>query len=137
MTRSRTLVFCTIVAALIGVTGMTVRSATPTFTSAGEGRAPDFDGVVDWLNSPPLSDGALQGKVVLVYFWTYTCINSLRPMPVVKSWAARYRDTGLVVVDRPTPEFSFEHERMNVVTAARALDAEFPVAIYSRYKVWD
>src|SRR4051794_31422434 len=137
MTWSRPLIVCTVVAALAGVTVMTTRSAAPPLTSRDEGRAPGFDGVVDWLNSPPLSGRRLQGKVVLVYFWTYTCINSLRPLPFVKSWAARYRDAGLVVVGVHTPEFSFEHEHVNVETAVRALGVEFPVAIDSRYKVWD
>ena len=68
---------------------------------------PDLGGAVGWLNSGPLSAKALRGKVVLVDFWTYTCINSLRQMPYVKSWAAKYKDAGLVVIGVHTPEFSF------------------------------
>ena len=77
-----------------------------------EGEMPDLDGAIAWLNSVPLSRTSLRGKVVLVDFWTYTCINSLRPLPYVKSWAAKYKDAGLVVIGVHTPEFSFEHEPM-------------------------
>src|SRR3982751_2160436 len=69
-----------------------------------EGRMPDLHGAVAWLNSAPLSSKSLRGKVVLVDFWTYTCINSLRPLPYVKSWAARYKDAGLIVIGVHTPE---------------------------------
>src|SRR3978361_2250436 len=87
-----------IAAASLGATPMTIGSTNPVFDLRDEGRAPDFDGAVRWLNSPPLSRGALHGKVVLVQFWTYTCINSLRPLPYVKAWAEKYRDAGLVVI---------------------------------------
>src|SRR5580765_1137981 len=136
MTRSRALVLCGTAAAVIGVMTMTTPSAAPPSTLRDEGRAADFDGAVGWLNSPPLSHASLQGKVVLVYFWTYTCINSLRPQPYIKSWAAKYRDSGLVVIGVHTPEFSFEHERANVTTAVRALNVEYPVAIDSDYRIW-
>ena len=79
-----------------------------------EGAMPDLDGAIGWLNSAPLSRKSLRGKVVLVNFWTYTCINSLRPLPYVKSWAAKYKDAGLVVIGVHPPEFSFEHEPVNV-----------------------
>ena len=72
---------------------------------------------------------------MLVYFWTYTCINSLRPLPYIKGWAATYHDAGLVVVGVHTPEFSFEHERGNVDAAVRGLNVQFPVAIDSNHKV--
>jgi thiol-disulfide isomerase/thioredoxin len=75
-----------------------------------EGAMPDLDGAIGWLNSAPLSSKSLRGKVVLVDFWTYTCINSLRPLPFVKSWAEKYKDAGLVVIGVHTPEFSFERE---------------------------
>ena len=91
---------------------------------------------VGWLNSGPLNAKSLRGKVVLVNFWTYTCINSLRPMPYVKSWAAKYKDAGLVVIGVHTPEFSFEHERPNVEWATRTFNIGFPVAIDSDYNVW-
>src|SRR5271170_5673183 len=101
-----------------------------------EGPIPELDGAIGWLNSPPLSRKALRGKVVLVDFWTYTCINSLRPLPYVKSWAAKYKDAGLVVIGVHTPEFSFEHEPTNVEDAVRNLNVVFPVAIDSKYGIW-
>ena len=97
---------------------------------------PDLGGAVGWLNSGALSAKSLRGKVVLVNFWTYTCINSIRPMPYVKSWAAKYKDAGLVVVGVHTPEFSFEHERSNVEWATRTFHIGFPVAIDSDYSIW-
>lgn len=97
---------------------------------------PELNGAVGWLNSGPLTARSLRGKVVLVNFWTYTCINSLRPMPYVKSWAAKYKDAGLVVIGVHTPEFSFEHERPNVEWATRTFNIGFPVAIDSDYNVW-
>jgi thiol-disulfide isomerase/thioredoxin len=76
---------------------------------------PELNGAVGWLNSGPLTAKSLRGKVVLVNFWTYTCINSLRPMPYVKSWAAKYNDAGLVVIGVHTPEFRLS---MNVPTSS-------------------
>src|SRR3954463_7968679 len=104
--------------------------------STEEGRMPDLGGAVGWINSAPLSSKSLRGKVVLVDFWTYTCINSLRPLPYVKSWAAKYKDAGLVVIGVHTPEFSLEHERPNVEWATRAFNISFPVAIDSDYSIW-
>jgi len=101
-----------------------------------EGPMPDLDGAIGWLNSAPLNRKSLRGKVVLVNFWTYTCINSLRPLPYVRSWAAKYKDAGLVVIGAHTPEFSFEHEPMNVENAVRKLNVTFPVAIDSDYRIW-
>src|SRR5580693_7059778 len=101
-----------------------------------EGSMPDLDGAIGWLNSDPLSRKSLRGKVVLVNFWTYTCINSLRPLPYVKTWAAKYKDAGLVVIGVHTPEFSFEHEPKNVEDAVRNLSVVFPVAIDSKYGIW-
>src|SRR5580765_2965092 len=101
-------------------------------------QAPIFDlgGAIGWLNSVPLSGKSLRGKVVLIDFWTYTCINSLRPLPYVKNWAAKYKDAGLVVIGVHTPEFSFEHERPNVEWATRTFNIVFPVAIDSDYNIW-
>src|SRR5580698_137078 len=101
-----------------------------------EGAMPDLDGAIGWLNSAPLSRKTIRGKVVLVNFWTYTCINSLRPLPYVKTWATKYKDAGLVVLGVHTPEFSFEHEPKNVEDAVRKLNVVFPVAIDSRYGIW-
>jgi thiol-disulfide isomerase/thioredoxin len=102
-----------------------------------EGAMPGLDGAIGWLNSSPLSSKSLRGKVVLVNFWTYTCINSLRPMAYVKSWAAKYKDAGLVVIGAHTPEFSFERDQKNVEIAVRNLKITFPVAIDSNNKIWD
>jgi thiol-disulfide isomerase/thioredoxin len=101
-----------------------------------EGPLPDLGGAVTWLNSAPLSDKLLRGKVVLVNFWTYSCINSLRPLPYVKSWAAKYLDAGLVVIGVHTPEFSFEKERTNVQQALRDLKVTYPVAMDDDYRIW-
>ncbi len=101
-----------------------------------EGAMPDLDGVIGWLNSVPLSRKSLQGKVVLVDFWTYTCINSLRPLPYVRTWAAKYKSAGLVVIGVHTPEFSFEKERVNVENMTRTLKVGYPVAVDSNYSIW-
>lgn len=101
-----------------------------------EGPLPDLGGAVGWLNSAPLDRKSLHGKVVLVDFWTYTCINSLRPLPYVKSWSAKYKDAGLVVIGVHTPEFSFEKERVNVENSVRNLRIAYPVAIDSNYGIW-
>jgi len=97
---------------------------------------PDLDGAIGWVNSAPLSRKSLRGRVVLVNFWTYTCINSLRPLAYVKSWAAKYKDAGLEVIGVHTPEFAFEKERSNVENAVRDLKITYPVAIDSDYKIW-
>ena len=101
-----------------------------------EGAMPDLDGAIGWLNSTPASRKSLRGKVVLINFWTYTCINSLRPMPYAKSWSAKYHDAGFVVIGVHTPEFSFELEPMNVENAVRTLNVTFPVAIDSKTRIW-
>src|ERR1700678_290875 len=101
-----------------------------------EGPMPDLSGAVAWLNSPPLSSKSLRGKVVLVDFWTYSCINCLRALPYVEGWAQKYKDAGLVVIGVHTPEFAFEKERSNVEKAVRDLKITYPVAIDSDYKIW-
>src|SRR6202043_2194762 len=101
-----------------------------------EGAMPDLDGAIGWLNSVPLSRKSLRGKIVLVNFWTYTCINSIRPLPYLRNWAAKYNDAGFVVIGAHTPEFSFEHEPVNVETAVRKLNVAFPVAIDSNSRIW-
>jgi thiol-disulfide isomerase/thioredoxin len=91
---------------------------------------------IAWLNSAGLSNESLRGKVVLVDFWTYSCINSLRNLPYVKAWAAKYKDAGLVVIGVHTPEFGFEKVRANVARAARDLKVTYPVPIDSNYRIW-
>jgi thiol-disulfide isomerase/thioredoxin len=101
-----------------------------------EGNLPPLDGAVQWLNSPPLTVQALKGKVVLVDFWTYSCINCLRTLPYVKAWAEKYRDQGLVVIGVHAPEFAFERDVGNVTKAMKDLGITYPVAIDNDYKVW-
>jgi thiol-disulfide isomerase/thioredoxin len=103
---------------------------------ADEGPMPDLGGAVAWLNSPPLNRKSLRGKVVLVNFWTYSCINSLRELPFIRSWAAKYKDAGLVVIGVHAPEFGFEKERANVENAVRELDVTFPVPIDTNHRIW-
>jgi thiol-disulfide isomerase/thioredoxin len=126
----------TTLAAWLANSGLTASTAKSQPALADEGRLPDLDGAVAWLNSAPLSTKSLRGKVVMVNFWTYSCINSLRPLPYVKSWAAKYIDAGLVVIGVHTPEFSFEKERANVERALRDLKVTHPVPMDSDYKVW-
>ena len=101
-----------------------------------EGHLPGFDGATGWLNSPPLTPPALQGKVVLTDFWTYTCINWLRTLAYVRAWAERYEHHGLVVVGVHTPEFPFERDVENVRRAAKDMRVEYPIALDSDYAVW-
>jgi thiol-disulfide isomerase/thioredoxin len=98
---------------------------------------PTLDKATGWLNSEPLEPADLRGKVVLVDFWTYTCINWLRTLPYLRAWAERYADDGLVVVGVHTPEFPFEGEAENVARMVRELDVGYPVAIDSDYGIWD
>jgi thiol-disulfide isomerase/thioredoxin len=113
--------------------GVVVATASAT---GDEGRMPDLDGAVAWLNSAPLSSKALRGKVVLVNFWTYSCINSLRELPYMKAWAAKYKGAGLVVVGVHSPEFGFEKAPANVKSAVRDLDVAYPVPIDSNHAIW-
>jgi thiol-disulfide isomerase/thioredoxin len=103
---------------------------------AVEGTMPSLDGATTWLNSPPLTPDGLRGRVVLVQFWTYTCINWLRTLPYVRAWTHKYRDRGLVVIGVHTPEFGFEQDLDNVRRAVQAMGIDYPVAIDSDYRVW-
>jgi thiol-disulfide isomerase/thioredoxin len=104
---------------------------------ADEGRFPDMGGAVGWLNSAPLNSKSMQGKVVLVDIWTYSCINSLRQLPYMKAWAAKYKDAGLVVIGVHAPEFGFERERGNVERAVQDYKVGYPVAIDSDHTIWE
>ncbi|HEX7310781.1 MAG TPA: thioredoxin family protein [Gaiellaceae bacterium] len=101
-----------------------------------ETHLPGFDGATGWLNSEPLTPEGLRGKVVLVDFWTYTCINWLRTLGYVRAWHEKYRDQGLVVVGVHTPEFPFEHDADNVRWAAQDQRVEYPIALDPDYAVW-
>jgi len=100
------------------------------------GTLPGFDGATGWLNSEPLTAEGLRGKVVLVDFWTYTCINWLRTLGYVRAWFEKYADQGLVVVGVHTPEFPFEHDVDNVREAAKEMRVEYRIALDSDYAVW-
>jgi len=101
-----------------------------------KGAAPIFKGATGWLNAQPLTADDLRGKVVLVEFLTYTCINWLRTMPYVRGWAEKYKDQGLVVVGVHTPEFPFEHDLDNVRRAVKEMQIVFPIAVDNDYAVW-
>src|ERR671937_593257 len=101
------------------------------------GRAPNFTGISAWINSKPLTIAQLRGKVVLVDFWTYSCINCLRTLPHLKAWDAAYRKAGLVIVGVHTPEFAFEHVLSNVRDAVRRFGVHYPVGIDNGYRTWD
>ncbi|MES3024303.1 MAG: thioredoxin family protein [Pseudomonadota bacterium] len=98
--------------------------------------APEFTGIDKWLNSEPLTMQQLGGKVVLVDFWTYTCINCINTLPFVKSWHQKYKDQGLVVIGVHTPEFPFERSTDKVRTALKRFEIGFPVAQDNRYLTW-
>jgi len=97
---------------------------------------PSLSGATAWLNSPPLDAAALRGKVVLVDFWTYSCINCLRSLPYIKSWYERYKDHGLVVIGVHAPEFAFEKDQGNVSRAVTELGIQYPVAMDNNYAIW-
>jgi thiol-disulfide isomerase/thioredoxin len=101
-----------------------------------EDELPSLASATAWLNSEPLTPSSLRGKVVLVEFWTYTCINWLRTMPYVRAWAEKYRDRGLVVIGVHSPEFEFEKNLDNVRRMTKELGVDFPVAVDSDYGIW-
>jgi cytochrome c biogenesis protein CcdA/thiol-disulfide isomerase/thioredoxin len=103
---------------------------------AVEGALPSLSGATEWLNSPPLTKEALKGKVVLVDFWTYSCINCLRAIPYVRAWAEKYKGQGLVVIGVHAPEFAFEKSVKNVRKAVADLKIGYPVAIDNDYAIW-
>ncbi len=112
----------------------------PTSSLPRLAKAPDFTGIVGWLNTPgdkPLTLAQLRGKVVLIDFWTYSCINCQRSLPHVEAWYKDYKDDGLVVVGVHTPEFAFEHVISNVRSAAGNLGVHYPIAIDNNYGTWD
>jgi cytochrome c biogenesis protein CcdA/thiol-disulfide isomerase/thioredoxin len=100
------------------------------------GQAPEFQGISQWLNSKPLTLASLRGKVVLIDFWTYSCVNGSRTLPYVKRWYEAYRDAGLVVVGVHTPEFAFEHVPGNVESAVGSFGIDYPVALDNDYGTW-
>ena len=98
--------------------------------------APEFSGIATWLNSDPLTLQKLRGKVVLVDFWTYTCVNCINTLPHVKSWNQKYKDQGLAVIGVHTPEYPFERDTENVKTAIGRFGITYPVALDNQYATW-
>ncbi|MBV9888733.1 MAG: redoxin domain-containing protein, partial [Acidobacteria bacterium] len=115
----------------------TVEAAAPPIDLKREGPMPSLDGAVKWLNSSPLSSKQLKGKVVVIDFWTYSCINCLRSIPYVEAWWEKYKDDGLVVIGVHTPEFAFEKDVANVQKSLGDLKITYPVAVDSNYAIWN
>src|SRR5215470_15981191 len=101
-----------------------------------EGKIPSLAGAIEWINSKPLTPDSLRGKVVLVDFWTYTCVNWQRTFPYVRAWAHKYERNGLVVIGVHTPEFEFEKDLDNVHRAIKEMRVDYPVAVDSNYAIW-
>ena len=134
---------------LIALTGppkteqtITINDNPSTMMSAGgdaddvPSSLPDLSGATTWINSPPLSAASLRGKVVVVDFWTYSCINCLRTLPYINAWYARYKDSGLIVIGVHTPEFPFEKDEANLRKAVHDLGISYPVAMDNDYRIW-
>jgi thiol-disulfide isomerase/thioredoxin len=102
-----------------------------------EGRMPALDGATGWINTAPLTVSGLRGKVVVIDFWTFSCINWRRQLPYVRAWAQRYADQGLVVIGVHSPEFGFEHDADAVQRAAHTMHVPYPIAIDSKYAIWE
>jgi thiol-disulfide isomerase/thioredoxin len=128
----------TIGAAGLGVFGSVIHQRKPAATRLPVGdEFPSLGGATGWLNSQPLTPAGLKGRVVLVDFCTFTCINWLRSLPYVRAWAGKYRDSGLVVIGVETPEFTFERDVENIHRAMKELRVDYPIAIDDRYAIWD
>lgn len=112
------------------------KSSSAAFHLPVEGRLPSLKQATEWLNSQPITRADLQGKVVVVNFWTYTCINWLRTLPYVRAWAEQYKEQGLVVIGVHTPEFAFEKDIANVRRSAKDMNVGYPVAIDNDYAIW-
>jgi thiol-disulfide isomerase/thioredoxin len=122
-------------AAALAAAGADVFAAAPASLPV-EGRLAGFDGATTWLNGAPLTPMQLRGKVVLVDFWTYSCINCIRTVPYIRAWAAKYREQGLVVVGVHTPEFKFEEDLVNINAAVGRFRIDYPVAVDSNQAIW-
>jgi thiol-disulfide isomerase/thioredoxin len=104
---------------------------------SNDGPAPNFQGGSAWINSPPLNISSLKGKVVLVDFWTYSCINCIRSIPHLNAWYSEYGNNGLVIIGVHTPEFQFEHNYSNVYNAVQRFGIKYPVVLDNNYTIWD
>jgi thiol-disulfide isomerase/thioredoxin len=135
--RRSILAYLTTVAGAAAIT--TLNMGTPAYGATGPALSESLASVLgarQWLNTPPLQPQDLRGKVVLVNFWTYSCINSLRALPYLRTWAEKYKDRGLVVIGVHTPEFTFEKDIANVSKATAFLTVAYPVALDSDYGIW-
>jgi thiol-disulfide isomerase/thioredoxin len=127
----------TIAAGRLGMTSSMLQTAARAANAPPIGdELHSLSSATEWLNSRPLTASGLQGKVVLIDFWTYTCINWLRTLPYVRAWAEKYKDRGLVVVGVHTPEFAFEKDLDNVRRAAKDMKVGYPIAIDNDYVIW-
>ncbi|WP_229426997.1 thioredoxin family protein [Massilia atriviolacea] len=127
--------------AILGVAAWSMPSGGNAASAHGsslpvQGAMPGFDGATTWFNSAPLTPAQLRGKVVLVDFWTYSCINCIRTVPYVRAWADKYRAQGLTVVGVHSPEFRFEKDLTNVSAAVERFKIDFPVAVDSEHRIW-
>ena len=129
--------------ALAAVAAVGIILAVGQFPGLGDARAartdvqaPPLDGATTWLNSPPLTLEQLRGRVVLIDFWTYSCINCINTLPYVRSWAEKYKDQGLTVIGVHTPEFPFEKDVGNVRDALKRFKLTYPIAVDNDYKIW-
>jgi len=116
-------------AAIFGATGLIHKGLTK--------MKPSLSGATGWLNAQPLNLEALHGKVVLIDFWTYTCINWRRTLPYIREWASKYKDQGLVVIGVHTPEFSFEYKLENITKSLKGMNIGYPVAVDNNYEIWN
>ena len=123
------------VAAHLGIFGFAHAQSGKTSLPT-EGWMPSLNNATEWLNSPPLTATGLRGKVVLVEFWTYTCINWLRTLPYVRAWYEKYKEQGLVVAGVHSPEFPFEKNIDNIRRAAKNMNVEYPIAVDSDHAIW-
>jgi thiol-disulfide isomerase/thioredoxin len=126
----------TVAAAQLGIVDCAKAQATGAIRLPSEGGFPSLLGATGWLNSQPLTAASLRGEVVLIDFWTYTCVNWRRTLPYVRAWSAKYKDHGLVVIGVHTPEFSFEHNVDNIRWAIKDMKIGYPIAIDSDYAIW-
>ena len=117
---------------LLLTTMVVTAMSTPTKTS----ELASLSHATEWINSPPLTEKHLQGKVVLVQFWTYSCINWIRTMPYVRAWVAKYRDKGLVVIGVHSPEFDFEKQLPNIRWGAKSYRVDYPIAVDNDFAIW-
>lgn len=128
--------FMTVAAAQLGLIGSARAQSRKSPLRSPIDALPELDSATGWLNSPPLTVAGLRGKVVLINFCTYSCINWLRTLPYVRAWAKRYKQQGLVVIGVHSPEFAFEKELGNVRRAVQMMDVDYPIAVDSEHALW-